>query len=297
MEHANPLQRLLARQRRGPLPRLSGEEELEVLNHDIELQFRGKHVVSARALFDFAERAQHIPGLMESAERVCDFFEDGDSGNWVDGSALFRVSRADQSNRLKRFWRDFEHRRITLRQYLGTELSGERGVEYIRFKLPEARFVTPRAFVHAFRHLVGGLDRLCRLVVDDGFGIAGFREHAGWVLLRPESPEAFAVGREILQHFHWFRQQAEDVRRLEERRSISDEYARAAKSLASAQLRHLRVLLEGTVREHLRGHPGERLEKAVEMAAEYIGVLDGFVAEGADVAFPIDTSHNGDRAA
>ena len=26
VEHANPLQRLLARQRRGPLPRLSGEE-------------------------------------------------------------------------------------------------------------------------------------------------------------------------------------------------------------------------------------------------------------------------------
>ena len=115
--------------------------------------------------------------------------------------------------------------------------------------------------------------------------------------MRPDSSEAFEVGREILQHFHWFRQQAEDVRRLEERKSISDEYAKAAKSLAAAQLRHLRVLVEGTVREHLRGHPGERLEKAIEMATEYIGILDTFVREGADVAFPIDSSRDDSRAA
>lgn len=291
------MQRLLARQRRGPLPRLSAEEELEILNQEIELQFRGKHVVAARSLVEFVSRAQHIPGLADSAERVSDFFEEAESGNWVDGSALFRVARADQSNRLKRFWRDFEHRRITLRQYLRTELSAEQGVDYIRFKLPEARFETPKAFLTAFRHLIGGIDRLSRLIIDEGFGIAGFREHSGWVLLRPESPEAFEIGRQILQHFHWFRQQTEDVRRLEERKSISDEYAKAAKSLASAQLRHLRVLVEETVRDHLRGHPGERFQKAVEMATEYIGVLDTFVREGADVAFPTESSHAGSRAA
>ena len=297
MEHASPIQRLLARQRQGPLPRLSAEEELEILNRDIELLFRGKHVVAARSLVDFVGRAQHVPGLMESAERVKDFFEDGDSGNWVDGSELFRVFRADQSNRLKRFWRDFEHRRATLQQYVGTALSKHRPNDQIHFKLPAASFESPRAFLAAFRSLVGGLDRLCRLVVDGGFGIAGFRDPSGWVSLRPESAEVFEVGRQILQHFHWFRRQAEDVRRLEERKSISEEYAKAAKSLASAQLRHLRVLVEGTIRDHLRGHPGERFDKAVEMATEYIGVLDGLVRAGADVAFPADPSHGEDRAA
>ena len=51
------------------------------------------------------------------------------------------------------------------------------------------------------------------------------------------------------------------------------------------------------MRDHLRGHPGERFQKAVEMATEYIGVLDTFVREGADVAFPTESSHAGSRAA
>lgn len=272
------------------LPRLGASEEFEILSEDVELLFRGKHVVAARALVGFARRAQHIPGLAESAERLLDYFDDTDAGNWVDGSNLFRVSRTDHGNRLKRIWRDFEHRRTTLRQYLRSEFSDQTGSDCIRIKLPQDRFETPKAFLSGFRHLVAGLDRLCRLIIDDGFAIAGFREGAGWILLRPESAEALELASKILAHFHWFREQTQDVRRLQERSSISEEYAKAAKSLASAQLRHLRVLVEDTVREHSSGYEGERFEKAVSTTTEYIGVLDTFVQDGAEVAFPKVTS-------
>lgn len=254
----------------------------------MELLFRGKHVVAARAFVRFVERAQHIPGLGDSADRVLDFFQDTDAGNWVDGSSLYRIARPDHGNRLKRIWRDFEQRRATLRQYLSSEFSDQTGEDCVRMKLPEARLETPKAFLSAFRHLVAGIDRLCRLIVDEGFSIAGFRERSGWILLRPESDEVLELASKILSHFRWFREQTRDVRRLEERASISDEYSKAAKSLASAQLRHLHVLVEETVREHTSGYEGERFEKAVSTTTEYIGLLDTLVNEGAEVSFPQD---------
>ncbi len=268
------------------LPRLGAAEEFDILSDGIELLFRGKHVVAARAFVRFVERAQHIPGLGDSAERIVDFFQDADAGNWVDGSSLYRIARPDHGNRLKRIWRDFEQRRATLRQYLSSEFSDQTGEECVRMKLPEARLETPKAFLSAFQHLVAGIDRVCRLIVDEGFSIAGFRERSGWILLRPESDEVLEVASKILGHFRWFREQTHDVRRLEARASISDEYAKAAKSLASAQLRHLHVLVEETVREYTNGHEGERFEKAVSTTTEYIGVLDTLVNEGAEVAFP-----------
>ena len=286
MDQANPLRRFRPPTR--DLPRFGAAEEFEILSDDVELLFRGKHVVGAKAFAEFIRRAQHIPGLGESAERILDFFDDPESGNWVDGSSLYRVARADHGNRLKRIWRDFEQRRVTLRQYLRSEFSDQTGTDCVRMKLPDGRLETPKAFLSGFRHLIAGLDRLCRLIVDEGFSIAGFRERSGWILLRPESDEVLELASKILGHFRWFREQTQDVRRLEERASISEEYSKAAKSLASAQLRHLRVLVEDTVREHTRGYEGERFEKAVATTTEYIGVLDTLVTEGAEVTFPKD---------
>ena len=254
----------------------------------MELLFRGKHVVGAKPFVRFIERAQHIPGLGESAERILDFFDDPDAGNWVDGSSLYRIARPDHGNRLKRIWRDFEQRRATLRQYLRSEFADQTGTDCVRIKLPDGRLETPKAFLSAFRHLIAGLDRLCRLIIEHGFSIAGFRERSGWILLRPETDEVLELASKILGHFRWYREQTEDVRRLEARASISEEYSKAAKSLASAQLRHLRVLVEETVREHTSGYEGERFEKAVSTTTEYIAVLDTLVNEGAEVTFPTD---------
>lgn len=286
MDQAKPHHRFRPPNR--TLPRFGAAEEFEILSEEVELLFRGKHVVGARAFVAFIERAEHIPGLSESAERILDFFEDTDAGNWVDGSSLYRVARPDHGNRLKRIWRDFEHRRATLRQYLRGEFSDQTGADCVRMKLPEARLETPKAFLSAFRHLVAGLDRLCRLIVGHGFGIAGFRERSGWILLRPETDEVLELASEILGHFRWFREQTADVRRLEERASISEEYAKAAKSLASAQLRHLHVLVEDTIRQHTSGYEGERFAKAVSTTTEYVGILDTLVNEGAEVTCPND---------
>lgn len=256
-----------------------------LLRQEVQLLFRGKLVVDARGLVAFAKGAQAIPGLSEAAERIQDYFDDPDAGNWVDGSDLYRIARTDHVNRLKRIWRDFDHRRTTLRQYLSSETAGPRESETIRFKFPEASMLTPKAFVATFQHLVGGLDRLCRLIVGDGFSVAAFREPSGWIVLQTDSEDVQAVAASLLGHCQWFRDQAQDVRRLEERASISDEYAKAARSLASAQLRHLRVLAEETVREFSR-QPDAQVDRAVTMATEYVAVVDKFARGGADVRFP-----------
>lgn len=244
--------------------------------------------MGATSLVSFLERAQQIPGLTESARRILDFFRDPDAGNWVDGSTLFRTARPEQSGRLRRIWRDFEQRRVTLRQYLRSDFTDKTGMDCVRIKLPQGRLETPTSFLAAFRHLVAGLDRLCRLILEEGFSIAGFRERSGWILLRPETAEVLDVATKILGHFRWFRAQAEDVRRLEERADISEEYSKAARSLASAQLRHLRVLVEETVRTHASNDDDEHFEQCVSTTTEYVGLLDTLVNEGAEVSFPSD---------
>ncbi len=289
----------LARTRlRRPLPRMSSDQELAFLSRGQELQLRGKHVVDATALAEYATEAQRIPGLRESAERVTDFFDDSESGNWVDGSPLFRVARTDQGNRIKRIWRDFEHRVTTLRDYLRGEVTETKDDDCVRFTLPASRLSSPKAFLSGFRYLIAGLDRVSRLVLDEGFSIAGFRERSGSIVLKAESPRALRLAHQIIEHFRWFREQSEDVQRLEDRKEISEEYAKAAKSLAAAQLRHLRVLVEATVRDHVGQVPDAQFEKAVTTTTEYVGVLENFVKEGAEVVLPSRESDDaGSRAA
>jgi|GEM_PF-2278194 len=278
-------------------PRMTPDEEYQLLCADIELQLRGKHVVDARVLVEFLHEAQRVPGLFESAERVADFFEDADNGNWVDGSELFRTARTDHVNRLKRVWRDFDHRRITLRQYLRSQFSAAANSNFIRFKLPEDALESPEDFVDVFQKLVIGLDRVCRIVVDEGFEIAGFKEHSNWILLQSDSEQSLEFASKILEHFFWFRSQTEDVRRLEERSDISEEYAKAAESLAAAQQRHLRVLVEETIREYFKGGVNEALQSAVNTTTTYIGTLDEGVQDGAEVASPKASSAATEQAA
>lgn len=282
---------------RQPKPtRRPPEEELELLSREIMLEFRGKHVLRAQALFDLVEECRSIPGLVDSSERLIDFFDDTDNGNWVDGSALFRLARADHLNRLKRNWRDFETRRGTIRQYVRSTSSSKLPEGCVQFRIPQDRVESTRAFISAYRHLIGNLDRLCRLVLGEGFRINGFSERSTVLVIESESEEVFDLTAQILSHYDWYEAQSTEVRSLEERASISDEYAKAAESLAAAQLRHLRARVEDTVRESLTNHDAERAEKANALAGEYIGLLGAYMKEGAKVTLP-GSARAVDRAA
>ncbi|MGH1343634.1 MAG: hypothetical protein ACRBN8_18900 [Nannocystales bacterium] len=281
------------RARQARPPRRSPEEELELLSRELTLEFRGKHVLKARAVADLVEECIAIPGLGDASERLVDFFADTDNGNWVEGSALFRLGRADHLNRLKRNWREFETRRSTIRQYLRHSTSPKLSDGCLQFKIPQERLESTKAFISAYRHLIGGLDRLCRLVLNEGFRIAGFSDRSTILVVEAESPAVFDLASQLLTHYDWYEEQAAEVKSLEERASISDEYAKAAKSLAAAQLRHLNVLVEDTVRESMTAPPDdERFEKATDLAREYIGLLGAYVQEGAKVTRP-----SADRAA
>lgn len=271
------------RARREKPSRLGPAEELELLSREITLEFRGKHVLRARGLAELVEACIAIPGLSEASERLVDFFADTDNGNWVDGSALFRLGRADHLNRLKRNWREFETRRTTIRQYLRNTTRSKLPEGCLQFKIPQERLESTKAFISAYRHLIGGLDRLCRLVLSEGFRIEGFSERSTMVVVEAESDAVFDFATELLRHRDWYEEQAGEVRSLEARANISDEYAKAAKSLAAAQLRHLRVLVEDTVRESMSSADSERLEKATTLAGEYIGLLGAYAQEGAAV--------------
>lgn len=292
------LQRSTTRARaRQPKPaRRSPEEELELLVREITLEFRGKHVLRARDLADLVEECVAIPGLAEASERLVDFFDDTDNGNWVEGSGLFRLGRADHLNRLKRNWREFETRRSTIRQYLRSTTRAKLPEGCVQFKIPQERLESTKAFISAYRHLIGGLDRLCRLVLGDGFRIDGFSERSTVLVIEAESEAVFDLTSQLLSHYDWYEEQSSEVRSLEERASISEEYAKAAKSLAAAQLRHLRVLVEDTVRESMTNHDAERFEKATTLAGEYIGLLGAYMQEGAKVTLPTATK-TADRAA
>jgi len=269
---------------RQPKPaRRPPEEELELLAREVTLEFRGKHVLKARALADLVEACAGIPGLTDASERLVDFFDDTDNGNWVDGSGLFRLGRADHLNRLKRNWREFETRRSTLRQYVRSTTRSKLPEGCIQFKLPQERLESTKAFISAYRHLIGGLDRLCRLVLTEGFRIDGFSDRSTVVVVEAESKAVFELAARMLSHYDWYEEQANEVKSLEQRASISDEYAKAAKSLASAQLRHLNVLVEDTVRGSMNNHDDERLAKATALAREYIGILGAYIQEGAKV--------------
>ncbi|MBV1859932.1 MAG: hypothetical protein KUG77_16085 [Nannocystaceae bacterium] len=282
------LQRSTTRARtRLPRPsRRPAEEELQLLAQELTLEFRGKHVLRARGLSDLAEECLAIPGLADASERLLDFFDDTDNGNWVDGSGLFRLGRADHLNRLKRHWREFETRRSTLRQYLRSTTRAKLPDGCVQFKIPQERLESPKAFISAYRHLVGGLDRLCRLVLSEGFRIDGFSDRSAILVIEAETAAVFTLASQLLSHYDWYEEQSTEVRSLEARASISDEYAKAAKSLAAAQLRHLRVLVETTVRESMTNHDAERFEKATTLAGEYIGLLGAYVKEGAKVTLP-----------
>lgn len=271
------------RSRREKPSRRAPEEELELLSREITLEFRGKHVLRARALSELVEACVAIPGLSEASERLVDFFADTDNGNWVDGSALFRLGRADHLNRLKRNWREFETRRTTIRQYLRNTTRSKLPEGCLQFKIPQERLESTKAFISAYRHLIGGLDRLCRLVLSEGFRIEGFSERSTVIVLEAESDDVFELSSQLLSHYDWYQAQASEVRSLEERASISDEYAKAAQSLAAAQLRHLRVLVEDTVRDSMARTDAETFEKATTLAGEYIGLLGAYIQEGAKV--------------
>lgn len=282
---------------RQPRPsRRSPQEELELLSREVTLEFRGKHVLRARALADLVEACLAVPGLVDAAERLVDFFDDTDNGNWVDGSGLFRLGRADHLNRLKRNWREFETRRSTIRQYLRSTTGSKLPEGCVQFKIPQERLESTKAFISAYRHLIGGLDRLCRLVLAEGFRIDGFSERSTLLVIEAESTAVFDLAARLLSHYDWYEEQSREVGSLEERASISQEYAKAAKSLAAAQLRHLRVLVEDTVRENMTNHDPERFEKATALAGEYIGLLGAYVKEGAKVTLP-ETGKDSERAA
>lgn len=272
---------------RQPKPsRRPPEEELELLAREITLEFRGKHVLKARALFELVEECRSVPGLVDASERLVDFFDDTDNGNWVDGSGLFRLARADHLNRLKRNWREFESRRSTIRQYLRSTSSSKLPDGCVQFRIPQERLQSTKAFISAYRHLIGSLDRLCRLVLGEGFRIDGFSDRSTVLVIESESAAVFDLASQLLSHYDWYEAQSCEVRSLEERAEISDEYAKAANSLAAAQLRHLRVLVEDTVRESMVNHDAERFEKATTLAGEYIGLLGAYVQEGAKVTLP-----------
>ncbi len=253
-------------------------------------------MLRARDLADLVEECVAIPGLAEASERLVDFFDDTDNGNWVEGSGLFRLGRADHLNRLKRNWREFETRRSTIRQYLRSTTRAKLPEGCVQFKIPQERLESTKAFISAYRHLIGGLDRLCRLVLGDGFRIDGFSERSTVLVIEAESEAVFDLTSQLLSHYDWYEEQSSEVRSLEERASISEEYAKAAKSLAAAQLRHLRVLVEDTVRESMTNHDAERFEKATTLAGEYIGLLGAYMQEGAKVTLPTATK-TADRAA
>ncbi len=266
--------------------RRSPEEELELISREVTLEFRGKHVLRARAISELVEGCLAIPALLDASERLVDFFDDAENGNWVDGSELFRLARADHLNRLKRYWRDFDIRRSTLWQHLRTTSRSKLPQGCVQFTIPEERLASTKAFILAYRHLVGGIDRLCRLVVGEGFRIHGFSERSTVITLEAESEAVSDLAEQILSHYHWYEAQSSEVRILEARSSISDEYAKAARSLAAAQLRHLCVLVEDTVRGSLTRHDAERFEKTTMLAREYIGLLGAYVREGAKVSLP-----------
>lgn len=271
---------------RRPKPeRRTPEEELELLNREVTLDFRGKHVVRARAISALVEECTAIPGLSEASERLVDFFDDTDNGNWVEGSGLFRLARADHLNRLKRNWRDFETRRCSIRQYLRSIAGSKIPDGCVQFRIPRERLESTKAFISAYRHLVGGLDRLCRLAVGDGFRIEGFSDRSTVMVIEAESSDVFKLAAQLLSHYDWYEEQAKEVRSLEARASISEEYGTAAKSLAAAQLRHLHSMVEESVRESIREPDPQRFEKACALATEYIGLLGAYVNEGAKATF------------
>lgn len=269
---------------RQPKPsRGTPEEELELVTREIHLEFRGKHVLRARGLAEFVEECLAIPGLSEASERISDFFDDTENGNWVDGSGLFRLARADHLNRLKRNWREFETRRNTIRQYLRNTFKSKLSEGSVQFKFPQERFESPKAFISAYRQLVGALDQLCRLVLQEGFRVEGFSEQSTVLVIEAESDEALRFASQLVSHYEWYQEQSKEVRSLEERASISEEYAKASKNLAAALLRHLRVLIEDSVRESMASPDAERIDKATNLSGEYIRLLGEYAQEGATV--------------
>lgn len=269
---------------RQPKPsRRTPEEECELVTRVTTLEFRGKHVLRARALAELVEECRALPGLGEASERLVDFFEDTENGNWVDGSGLFRLARADHLNRLKRNWREFETRRSTLRQYLRTTSRSKLADGTVQFKFPQERFESPKAFISAYRQLVGALDQLSRMVLKQGFRVEGFYDHSTVLVVEAESDAAFGFASQLVSHYRWYQEQSKEVRSLEERASISEEYAKAGKNLASALLRHLRVLVQDTVQESMTNPDAERIDKATALCGEYIKLLGEYAQEGATV--------------
>ncbi len=272
--------------RRPPAARRRPDEELEILRRVVTLKFRGKELVNAKGIAAFCEEADCVPGLTESVDRLLAFFDRESNGSWIEETTVFRLANVDLASHLKRLWREFEHRRTTLRQYLDASGVNDDEGPSLLFKLPETSLDSVESFDAALRGFVGALDRICRAALEDGFSVVGFRGQSAWLGVRAESETTLALAKQVFKIFHWYQKQCADVRRLEAHASISPEYVKAAKSLRAAQARHLVVLIDKSLEDTV-GHLEKAVWEETRMKVKgYIEALGAHLDAGAEIAIP-----------
>ncbi len=291
MSAARPF-RIVSRRRRARPQRRRPDEELGILRREVSLRFRGKELVNAKTITEFCEEADSVPGLSESVERVLSFFEQEANGRWIEDTAVFRLTTVDLATQLKRTWREFEHRRSTLRQYLDGDADAAKKDEgpSLLFKLPEQSLQSLSSFETMLRGVAGALDAICRNVLDAGFTVIGFREQSAWIGVRPESDVVLALAKQVFKIFSWHQKQCDDVRRLEAHASISSEYVKAAKSLRSAQERHLVVLIDKSLEDTADRLSEPQRQEAAKMVKDYVETLGALMEAGAEISIPVTLS-------